>query len=152
MDNETGVTLFESAAILLYLAEKTQSLLPKDPASRWKAIQWLQFHSASVGPIIGQRVHFEIFAHSPLPAAIERYQVLTEAAFATLDGHLSQKKWFAGDQYSIADIALFGWTHIALICGFEFSKFGSLAAWHQRTAQRDAVKRGILIPTPATGP
>jgi glutathione S-transferase len=152
VDHDTGVTLFESAAVLLYLAEKTQRLLPADPVTRWKAIQWLQFHASSVGPILGQRVHFEIFASDPLPDAIRRYQVLTEEAFATVDGHLSRNQWFAGDDYSIADIAHFGWTHIALICGFGFSAFSALSAWHQRMAARAAVQRGILIPAPATGP
>jgi len=152
VDSNAGVTLFESAAILLYLAETAQRLLPENPVNRWKAIQWLQFHASSVGPILGQRVHFEIFAPNPLPTAIERYQALTETAFATLDNHLSRNEWFAGDEYSIADIAHFGWTHIAVICGFDFSEFSSLSAWHQQVAQRDAVKRGILIPTPAIGP
>ena len=76
-DDETGITLFESAAILLYLAEKTGRLLPAEPRARWQATQWLIFHAASVGPLIGQRVHFEIFAAHKDPIAIERYRRLT---------------------------------------------------------------------------
>ncbi|GLU27490.1 glutathione S-transferase N-terminal domain-containing protein [Brucella sp. NBRC 12950] len=152
VDNDAGITLFESAAILLYLAKKAGRLLPVDSGDRWKAIQWLQFHASSVGPILGQRVHFEMFAPQSFPAAIERYQVLTEEAFSTLDRHLSRNQWFAGDEYSIADIANFGWTHIAMICGFDLSNFSNLSAWHYRVAERDAVKRGVLIPVPATGP
>ena len=89
VDEDTGVTLFESAAILLYLAEKTGQLLPQDLPGRWEAIKWLQFHASSVGPIIGQRVHFEVFAEQPLPVAIERFQRLTDDAFAVLDQRLA---------------------------------------------------------------
>lgn len=71
-DDATGVALFESAAILLYLAEKTGRLLPRDTLGRWEAIKWLQFHASSMGPIIGQRVHFELFAQERLPTAITR--------------------------------------------------------------------------------
>lgn len=151
-DAETGITLFESAAILLYLAEKAGRLLPGEPKARWEAIQWLQFHAASVGPILGQRVHFELFAKTAMPPAIERYQRLTDEAFATLDGRLSDRPYLAGSDYSIADIATFGWTHIADICGFSFGRHANLSRWHERVAARPAVQRGIALPAPATGP
>lgn len=151
-DDETGVTLFESAAILLYLADKTGRLLPATARGRWEAIQWLQFHASSMGPILGQRVHFEMFAQAKQPAAIERYRGLSEEAFATLDSHLATRTWLAGDDYSIADIATFGWTHIATICRFDFTYHKHLAAWHARVAERPAVQRGIALPEPATGP
>lgn len=151
-DDETGVTLFESAAILLYLAERSGRLLPQERVPRWQAIQWLQFHSASMGPTLGQRVHFEMFADEKLPAAIARYRHLSERVFATLDAHLEHRCWLAGDDYSVADIATFGWTHIALICGFDFADHLHLAGWHQRVASRPAVQRGVSLPVPATGP
>ncbi|MEQ4617309.1 MAG: glutathione S-transferase family protein [Corticimicrobacter sp.] len=150
-DDETGITLFESAAILLYLAEKTGRLLPQAPVARWEAIKWLQFHSSSVGPIIGQRVHFELFAEGRVPAAIERYRYLTEDAFAVLDSRLARHPYLAGEAYSIADIAHFGWTHIARIIGFDFSKHRYMSAWHERVAQRPAVRKGVTLPAPATG-
>lgn len=150
-DDDTGITLFESAAILLYLAEKTGRLLPQEPAARWEAIKWLQFHSSSVGPIIGQRVHFELFAEEKIPAAIERYRRLTEGVFAVLDSHLARRPYLAGDDYSIADIAHFGWTHIARIIGFDFSRHRHMSVWHERVAQRPAVRKGITLPEPATG-
>jgi len=152
VDHDTGVTLFESAAILLYLAEKSGRLLPPEPGPRWDAIVWLMFHSASMGPVLGQRVHFECFTGEPNPAAIERYRELSEAAFATLDGRLTDRPWLAGEVFSIADIATFGWTHIAGIAGFDFSHYPHLSAWHQRTARRPAVQRGISLPHPATRP
>ncbi len=150
-DEDTGVTLFESAAILLYLAEKTGKLLPADTQGRWEAIKWLQFHSSSVGPIIGQRVNFEIFGKARNPAALERYQRLTEDALAVLDRRLAEHPYLAGDTYSIADIAHFGWSHIARIIDFDFSHHRHLSAWHERVAARPAVAKGITLPAPATG-
>jgi glutathione S-transferase len=149
-DDETGVTLFESAAILLYLAEKAGRLLPASAAARWEAIKWLQFHASSVGPIIGQRVHFERFADAPIPTAIERYRRLTEDVFGVLDRRLAEHPYLAGDDYSIADIAHFGWSHIARIIEFDFSRHRHLSAWHERIAARPAVARGITLPAPAT--
>lgn len=152
IDHETGITLFESAAILLYLAEKSRRLLPAEPAERWEAIKWLQYHSSSIGPIIGQRVYFELFAEEKNLAAIERYRRLTNDTFAVLDNQLAKGlPWLAGENYSIADIAQFGWTHIAQIIGFDFSQHQHLSAWYQRMAQRPAVAKGITLPAPATG-
>lgn len=151
VDESNGITLFESAAILLYLADKTGRLLPSAPKARWEAIQWLIFHAASVGPIIGQRVHFELFADEPNPHAIARYRRLTHEAFATLDRRLAAHPYLAGEAYSIADIAQFGWTHIARIIDFDFSAYPHLSAWHERVAARPAVQQGILLPAPAMG-
>lgn len=150
-DSETGVTLFESAAILLYLADKTGKLLPENPRARWEAIKWLQFHASSVGPLLGQRVHFELFAEARIPSAIERYRGLTEDAFAVLDGVLADRRYFAGDEYSVADIAHFAWMHIAQIVGFDFGQHRHLSAWVERVADRPAVRKGITVPAPATG-
>lgn len=151
VDEDTGVTLFESAAILLYLAEKTGQLLPQDLPGRWEAIKWLQFHASSVGPIIGQRVHFEVFAEQPVPLAIERFRRLTDDAFAVLDQRLAGQPWLAGSSYSIADIAQFGWSHIARIIDFDFSRHRHLSAWHERVAARPAVQKGVTLPAVATG-
>lgn len=149
-DHESGVTLFESAAILLYLAEKSGRLLPHDPVARWEAIKWLQFHSSSVGPVIGQRVHFELFATEKNAAVIERYRQLMKSVFTVIDNRLAQYPFLAGDDYSIADIAHFGWTHIAQIVHFDFSQHRHMSAWHERVAQRPAVRKGITLPAPAT--
>lgn len=151
-DDETGITLFESATILLYLAEKAGRFLPSEPKARWEAIKWLQFHASSMGPIMGQRVHFEMFAKEKIPTAIARYKSLTEDAYAVLDGQLANNAWLAGGEYSIADIATFGWTHIAVICGFTFTHYPHVARWHEQVAERPAVQRGVSLPAPATGP
>lgn len=152
VDEGPGITLFESAAILLYLAEKTGRLLPSDPAMRWSAIKWLMFHASSMGPLLGQRVHYELFESTPNEAVIQRHRRLTEAAFATLDNQLQDNLWLAGPEYSIADIATFGWMHIARIIDFDFNDFSHLSAWFDRVSQRPAVQRGISLPQPATGP
>ena len=152
VDHASGITLFESAAILLYLAQKTGRLLPTEPSAHWSAITWLMFHTSSMGPLLGQRVHFEMFDSTPNPTAIARYRQLTEAAFSTLDQHLAHHTWLAGAEYSIADIATFGWMHIARIIKFDFTRYFHLSAWHDRMALRPAVQRGIALPNPATGP
>lgn len=89
VDHDTGVTVFESAAILLYLAEKTGRLLPKAPSQRWAAITWLQFHAASMGPMLGQRVHFELADGGANVAATAHFRQLCDAALATMDGRLA---------------------------------------------------------------
>lgn len=152
VDCGQGITLFESAAILLYLADKSGRLLPVEKAGRWQAITWLLFHASSVSPILGQRVHFEIFAREPYAPAIERYRNLSASLFSTMDRHLASQPWLAGDEYSIADIASFGWMHIARIIDFDFAGFQHLSEWFERVAQRPAVQRAVLLPEPATGP
>ena len=151
VDRDTNITLFESAAILLYLAEKTGHLLPSDIKGRWAAIQWLQFHSCSMGPILGQRVHFET-SGAKVPIAIERYRRLSEEAFAILDARLAKAQFLAGDEYSIADIATFAWVHVAGLCDFAMDPYKSLALWCARLRARPAVQKGIAIPELATGP
>ena len=151
VDESSGITLFESAAILLYLADMTGRLLPIAPKVRWEALQWLMFHSSSVGPVMGQRVHFELFAEDKNPDAIARYRRLMDEAFATLDSRLAGHPYLAGDEYSIADIAQFGWTHIARVIDFDFSAHQHLSGWYQRVAARPAVQRGIALPSAATG-
>ncbi|MCU1126510.1 glutathione S-transferase family protein [Stenotrophomonas maltophilia] len=151
-DRVRGIVVFESAAILMYLAEQGNALLPSEPAARWETLTWLLFHAASVGPILGQRVHFEHFAQAPDATAIERYRRLSDDLFAVLDQRLQGREWLAGDHYSIADIAHFGWLHIARIIDIDFSRHRHLDAWYARVAARPAVQRGVQLPEPATGP
>ncbi len=151
VDLDTGIAVFESAAILLYLAEKTGRLLPAQPQQRWAAITWLAFHAASMGPMLGQRVHFEIAQGGANAAATAHFRQLSEAALATMDGRLAGNAYLAGDEYSIADIASFGWLHIAQLVGFDFSAWPHLGAWYARVAARPAVQLGVTLPASATG-
>src|SRR5713101_4966587 len=100
--------LFESGAILIYLAEKTGKLLPKDPAARYTVLEWLMFQMGGVGPMFGQVHHFLRAAPEPVPYAIERYGKETRRLYGVLDAHLGKSDYLAGD-YSIADIATFPW-------------------------------------------
>ncbi|WP_369990776.1 glutathione S-transferase family protein [Pseudomonas xanthosomatis] len=152
VDRKAGIVLFESAAILLYLAQSSGQLLEQAAPQRWAAITWLMYHSASMGPLLGQRVHFECFEAVPNPAAQKRYRALTEDAFAVLDQRLASHSWLAGESYSIADIASFAWLHIAALVGFDFSHYLHLNRWYRQVEQRPAVQRGIRLPAPATGP
>ncbi|WP_312151624.1 glutathione S-transferase family protein [Pseudomonas sp.] len=151
VDRSSGITLFESAAILLYLADKSGQLLDRQPQAHWQTITWLMFHSASMGPLLGQRVHCELFEQTRNEPAINRYRQLSETALATLDQHLANRLWLAGDAFSIADIASFGWMHIARVIDFDFSHHRHLSEWFARVEQRPAVQRGIRLPEPATG-
>ena len=151
VDLDTGIAVFESAAILLYLAEKTGRLLPAQPQQRWAAITWLAFHAASMGPMLGQRVHFEMAEGGANAAAMAHFRQLSEAALATMDGRLAGNAYLAGDEYSIADIASFGWLHIAQLVGFDFSAWPHLGAWYARVAARPAVQLGVTLPASATG-
>ena len=151
VDLDTGIAVFESAAILLYLAEKTGRLLPAQPQQRWAAITWLAFHAASMGPMLGQRVHFEIAQGGANAAATAHFRQLSEAALATMDGRLAGNAYLAGDEYSIADIASFGWLHIAQLVGFDFSAWPHVGAWYARVAARPAVQLGVTLPASATG-
>lgn len=151
VDHAAGVTVFESAAILLYLAEKTGRLLPAQPQQRWAAITWLAFHAASMGPMLGQRVHFEMAQGGANAAATAHFRQLSETALATMDGRLAGNAYLAGDEYSIADIASFGWLHIAQLVGFDFSAWPHVGAWYARVAARPAVQLGVTLPAPATG-
>jgi GST-like protein len=152
VDRETGITLFESAAILLYLADKTGRLLPRDAKGRWAALQWLQFHASSMGPILGQRVHFEIFAADKVSVAIQRYRSLSDETFAVLNGRLAETRFLAGDDYSIADVATFAWLHIVKLCNFSFDNYEHVMRWYALVHARPAVQKGINTPGPATGP
>ena len=150
-DTETGIVIFESAAILQYLAEKTGKLLSNKLAIRMQTLQWLMFNSATLAPLLGQRVNFELFEDNKIDAAIQRYQKLTVEAFSTMNKHLSENSYFAGEHYSIADIVAFGWLHICEVIDFKFNHFTHLWRWYQQLAKRKAVTKGITLPNKAIG-
>ncbi len=147
VDHDTGITVFESCAILLYLADKAGRLVPSSGRARWEAIQWLFFQAASIGPTFGQRAHFALFAPQKIPYAIERYTKESERLYGILEGRLKERK-FICDQYSIVDIAHFGWVYTAQRMGFSFEQFPNLVAWHDRIATRPAVSKGVTVPAP----
>lgn len=148
--------LFESGAILLYLAEKTGKLLPTDPAARYEVIQWVMFQMAAIGPMFGQLGFFHKFAGKDFEdkRPFERYRAESERLLKVLESQLTGRQFIMGDEYTIADIALIGW--VRNINGFyeagEITKYNELTAvpaWVERLLARPAVARGLNIPARA---
>lgn len=154
-DGPGGVplALFESGAILLYLAEKTARLLPADPTLRLETIQWLFFQMAAVGPTFGQLAYFHKFGGKEIEdkRPHERFRAETERLLGVIDGRLAGREWMMGAEYSIADIALIGWvrnivhTHSAGdVVGWQ--RFAHARRWLDGALARPAVQRGLTIP------
>jgi len=139
--------LFESGAILIYLAEKTGKLMPRDPRTRLICLQWLMFQMGGVGPMFGQAHHFIRNAKEQVPYAIKRYTEETRRLYGVLQKRLSEAEYLA-EEYSIADIATFPW-----VARFEWHKvdladFPAVKRWFDRINARPAVPKGMAVPTP----
>jgi len=132
--------LFESGAILLYLAEKTGRLLSADPRRRMETLQWLFWQVGGLGPMAGQAGHFGIYAPEPVPYAIERYRNETRRLYGVLDRHLADREFIAGD-YSIADIASYPWIVPHAAHGQDLNDFPDLHRWFDTIAARPATIR-----------
>ena len=146
VDRDNGdFAVFESGAILLYLAEKTGKLLPQDPKRRSQAIQWLMFQMGGVGPMMGQANVFYRYFPEKIPAAIGRYQKEGRRLFEVLDGHLAHHEYLA-DEYSIADIATWPWVRIYDWSGISIEGLPHLQAWVARMEAKPACQKGITIP------
>ena len=137
--------LFESGAILWYLAEKTGQLLPADPARRYETLQWLMFQMAGVGPMLGQTHHFRSYAPHPYPYAIDRYTNETTRLYKVLDARLAEAPYLAGDAYSIADIATWPWLRHWDKQGQDMNAHPNLKRWFEAIGERPAVQRGIQV-------
>ena len=146
VDHEAGgFAVFESGAILVYLAEKTGRLMPTDVQGRSRVLQWLMFQMGGVGPMMGQaNVFFRYFPEKIQPA-IDRYQGESKRLLTVLDGHLKDHEYLAGD-YSIADIAHWAWVRTHRWSGVDVSDLPHLQRWMDAIRQRPAVQRGIEAP------
>ncbi len=141
------ISVFESGAILIYLAEKTGSgLLPADPRGRVAALEWLMFQMGGVGPMFGQASHFVRFAKEKVPYGIKRYTDETLRLFGVMDRRLGVGAYLAGDACTIADIATYPWVAASDMLGLDTAGFAHVAAWRGRMADRPAVQRGMAIP------
>ena len=138
--------VFESGAILIYLAEKTGLLLSADPRRRSQAIQWLMFQVGGIGPMFGQAHHFRRFAPQPLPYAIERYSQEAARLYGVLDKRLAASVFLAGSEYSIADIATYPWVLRHEWQGVSLTDYANVRRWFAAIAERPAVQRGMQIP------
>jgi GST-like protein len=138
--------VFESGAILVYLAEKTGLLLSAEPRRRSLAIQWLMFQVGGIGPMFGQAQHFRRFAPQPLPYAIERYSSEAARLYGVLDKRLGVSAFLAGAEYSIADIASYPWVARHEWQGVSLAALPNVRRWLDTIAQRPAVQRGMQVP------
>jgi GST-like protein len=142
------VVLFESAAILLYLAEKTGRLLPADPERRWTAVSWLAWQVANHGPMAGQATHFLRYAPEQgieVPYAQDRYSREIERIYGVLDERLADHEYLA-DEFSVADIACFPWVRVAKGHGIAVDRYPAVAAWSARIAARPSAKVPLTDP------
>lgn len=137
--------IFESGAIMIYLAEKAGALLPADAKGRSRVIQWLMFQMGGVGPMMGQANVFYRYAPEKIPFAIERYQKESRRLLEVLDGQLRRSEFLAGD-YSIADIANFCWAHTHEWSGVSVEGLDGLTRWFEAVRARPAVQRGLAVP------
>ena len=139
------ISLFESGAILLYLAAKTGRFLPTDIRARYRVLEWLMFQMGSIGPMLGQTHHFRLYAPEKIPYAIERYSNEARRIYGVLDKRLEGREWVASDDYSIADIAIFPWLRSWQNQGIDWADFPHLKRWFDRVAARPAVQRGVEV-------
>ncbi|TVP54635.1 MAG: glutathione S-transferase [Halomonadaceae bacterium] len=144
-DNDDFV-VFESGAILVYLAELSGQFLPKDPKQRSVALQWVMFQMGGVGPMMGQANVFFRYFPEKIPAAIERYQNECRRLFEVLDTRLGEAQYLAGDQYSIADMATWPWVRTYKWSGVNLEGLVHLRRWMDELQQRPACQKGVKLP------
>ena len=141
------LALFESGAILFYLAEKTGKFLPSDPVGRYTTMEWLMFQMGGVGPMLGQAHHFRIYAPEQIEYAVNRYSNEARRLYNVMDKRLAVTQFLAGNEYSIADIATFPWTRSWKNQGIELDEFPNVKRWFDVIASRPAVIRGVEVLT-----
>lgn len=139
------ISMFESGAILIYLAEKSGKLLPTIPRERAEVLQWVMWQMSGLGPMAGQVHHFARYAPEQIPYAIKRFADETGRLYGVLDTRLRDRKYVAGDQYSIADIAIWPWVAIHDMHCQSFDDFPNVARWFDLVGQRPAVQRGMAV-------
>ncbi len=137
-------SLFESGAILMYLAEKTGQFMPAEVAERYLVVQWLMFQMGSIGPMLGQAHHFRHYAPEEIPYAVQRYTNETGRLYAVMDRRLGEAEYLGGE-YSIADIACFPWTRSYERQGQKLEDFPNMKRWFEAIAARPAVQRGLEV-------
>ena len=139
------ISLFESGAILLYLAGKTGRFLPAGTAAKYEVLQWLMFQMAGVGPMLGQAHHFRIYAPEKVPYAIERYTNEARRLYGVMNRRLAKSKYLGGAEYSIADMAVFPWLRSWKNQGIDWTDYPHLKGWFDEIGARPAVKRGVEV-------
>ena len=139
------MSMFESGAILLYLASKTGKFLPADIRDRWSTLQWLMFQMGGVGPMLGQAHHFRNYAQVKIPYAIDRYVNEANRIYGVIDRRLAQSPYIACDEYTIADMAIWPWLRLPDKQGVDKADFPHFCRWFDKIAARPGVQRGVLV-------
>ena len=140
-----SISVFESGAILIYLAAKFGKFMPSSDRQKYEVLQWLMFQMGGVGPMLGQNHHFRLYAPEKLPYAIDRYTNEAKRIYGVIDTQLAQHKFIAGSQYSIADIAIFPWLRNWANQGVVLGDYPHLKAWFDKIGERPAVQRGVQV-------
>ncbi|MFW6051697.1 MAG: glutathione S-transferase N-terminal domain-containing protein [Myxococcota bacterium] len=138
------LSLFESGAILIYLAEKAGTLIPEDPRRRYECLAWLMFQMGGLGPLLGQAHHFRVYAPERIPYAIERYTNEAGRMYRVLERRLADHEYLAGG-YSIADVATYPWIRPYKMQGQDLARYPNLQRWYSAVRARPAVQRGMAI-------
>jgi GSH-dependent disulfide-bond oxidoreductase len=146
------ISLFESGAILLYLAAKTGKLLPKSDRQKFETLQWLMFQMGGVGPMLGQAHHFRIYAPEKIDYAYDRYTNEAKRLYGVMNKQLESRPFIAGKQYTVADIAIFPWVRSWQNQGIEWKDHPALKDWFDRIAARPGVQRGVAVLADARKP
>ncbi|WP_428248185.1 glutathione S-transferase N-terminal domain-containing protein [Ferrovibrio sp.] len=141
----SDTAVFESGAILIYLAEKTGRFLASSGPARYAALQWLMFQMSAVGPIFGQCYHFRTDAEQRIPYAIDRFTNEARRLYRVLNQRLGEAPYLAGDDYSIADMATWPWTHGIEKQGHDPAQYPNVLRWAKAIAERPAVRRGVKV-------
>jgi GST-like protein len=139
------ISLFESGAILIYLASKTGRFLGDTDRQKFTTLQWLMFQMGGVGPMLGQAHHFRVYAPEKIEYAINRYTNEAKRLYSVIDKQLSKSAYLAGDEYTIADIATFPWLRSWQRQGVDLDDYPYLKRWFEEIAERPAVKRGVEV-------
>ena len=139
------ISLFESGAILLYLAGKTGRFMPEDVRGKYEVLEWLMFQMGGVGPMLGQAHHFRIYAPEKVPYAVDRYTNEARRLYGVMNRRLAQRRYMAGTDYSIADIAIFPWLRSWKNQGIDWNEFPHLRRWFDEVSARPAVQRGVEV-------
>ena len=139
------ISIFESGAILIYLSEKTGKFFPQSPRKKYDVLQWLMFQMGGVGPMLGQAHHFRKYAPEKISYAIDRYTNEAARLYGVMDRHLANTEYFAGDEYTIVDIAMFPWLVSHDDQGQSMDDFPNLERWYEGVKNRPAVQRALEV-------
>jgi GST-like protein len=150
VDRDNGRSLFESGAILMYLAEKTGKFWPKDPDAHWQTMEWLMWQMGGVGPMLGQVHHFVKYNQGKAPYAEERYLNEAQRLYGVLDRRLAEREYVAGS-YSIADMAIWPWISRFEWQTIELGKYPNVLRWYKAIAGRPAIEKGYHVPVKQPG-